>query len=203
MPAKRRSARAERDIAVRKQELGAVELPRAAVERREETASERDSTLARIAARADGAGTGSSRTRRNGSPSSDGRDRKPATRPRREPGIGARARAPGRRPGGRGSANARANWPNASGCSRPSETTLPPVVRSSPAPLRTSRAGSGCPGEATAAPLDLDGHILYVAAADGYRIVECDGPAPVFTPRSSTTAGRSSWRAFGRSRCPG
>ena len=39
----------ERDIAVRKQELGAVELLRAAVERREAVASERESELARIA----------------------------------------------------------------------------------------------------------------------------------------------------------
>ena len=40
---------AERDIAVRKQELGAVELRRAAVERREAAVAERDTTLARIA----------------------------------------------------------------------------------------------------------------------------------------------------------
>jgi chromosome segregation ATPase len=39
----------ERDLAVRKQELGAVELQRAAVERRDEAATEREATLARIA----------------------------------------------------------------------------------------------------------------------------------------------------------
>ena len=40
----------ERDIAVRKQELGAVELRRAAAERREEAATEREGALERIAA---------------------------------------------------------------------------------------------------------------------------------------------------------
>ena len=40
----------ERDIALRKQELGAVELRRAAVERREETATEREAALEQAAA---------------------------------------------------------------------------------------------------------------------------------------------------------
>jgi hypothetical protein len=40
----------ERDLAVRKQELGAVELRRAAVERREKTATEREQALEQIAA---------------------------------------------------------------------------------------------------------------------------------------------------------
>jgi len=40
----------ERDIAVRKQELGAVELRRAAVERREDAVSERETTLGQLAA---------------------------------------------------------------------------------------------------------------------------------------------------------
>ena len=40
----------ERDIALRKQELGAVELRRAAVERREETAAEREAALEQVAA---------------------------------------------------------------------------------------------------------------------------------------------------------
>ena len=39
----------ERDIAVRKQELGAVELRRAAVERREEASTEREAALKRVA----------------------------------------------------------------------------------------------------------------------------------------------------------
>ena len=39
-------------------------------------------------------------------------------------------------------------------------------------------SGLRLPGEATGAPLDPDGHLLYVATADGYRIVECDGSAP-------------------------
>ena len=39
----------ERDIALRKQELGAVELRRAALERREETATERESALEQVA----------------------------------------------------------------------------------------------------------------------------------------------------------
>ncbi len=39
----------ERDVSLRKQELGAVELRRAAVERREETAAERESALEQVA----------------------------------------------------------------------------------------------------------------------------------------------------------
>jgi hypothetical protein len=39
----------ERDVALRKQELGAVELRRAAVERREETAAERETALEQVA----------------------------------------------------------------------------------------------------------------------------------------------------------
>lgn len=167
---------AERDIAVRKQELGAVELRRAAVERREETAGERDSTLARIAegltAREQELADAEERLAEL--------DAEIGNRQRALAASQASVLERERRVGDQEAEVARmlAELAERERLLEDERDHVAAGREELSRAVAHVSSGLRLPGEATAAPLDPDGHILYVAAADGYRIVECDGPAP-------------------------
>jgi hypothetical protein len=124
----------ERDVALRKQELGAVELRRAAVERREESAAERESALESAASQL--------------------RERELELRTAEEELAAARR-----------------------------QLQAVPAAEEQEAP-------------------EVPAHLLYLPG-DGYRLIECDGPAPAAGSSVEVAETRFEVTRVGRSLLPG
>jgi hypothetical protein len=190
----------ERDLAVRKQELGAVELRRAAVERREEQATEREATLERIVAELTSRELQLAEAeRRLGE-----LDKEIANRQHTLAASQASVLERERRAGDREAELARlaAELAEVKRLLEPEIASLAGAGGEVSDAAAAASTGLRLPRSEGASEPGAAGHILYVSG-DGYRMVERDGSAPDLDARVELDGQEFLVTRIGRSPLPG